>query len=614
MNGKTTFTSDKETLQTLLGKIASGDSQIPEFQRGWVWDDAHIRSLLASISMSYPIGAIMMLETGNPDVRFKPRPVEGAVFAIGKEPERFILDGQQRLTALFQSILSNRPVLTYDHRGKEIKRWYYMQMSAALDPKTEREESIWGLPEDKTIKNFRGEIIADYSVPVSEYQNDLFPLNKLLNASEWRREYNKFWEYRRDKSDLFDQFEAEIIESFKQYLIPVIIIQKQTPKEAICQVFEKVNTGGVSLTVFELLTATFAADGFELRKDWEAKKARLTSLGKLGAVAKVLNAVQNDDVLQAITLLATFDKRSSFLASGGAIDQAPGISCKRRDILKLTLEDYKLWSDRAIEGFIRAGRLIYSQKVFDARDLPYRTQLVPLAAVLTMLQEKVEIIAAKEKLVQWYWCGVLGELYGGAIETRFANDLPEVLAWIDGSGREPRTVADANFHRSRLYTLQTRNSAAYKGISALLMRDGGFDFISGVPITEATYFDDKIDIHHIFPRDYCVEAKLDKKKWNCIINKTPISASTNRTIGGKAPSNYLPRIEKRAGVSADQMNTILKSHLIDPDSMRGDDFERFIMLREKELLKRIEKAMGKSALEDSREDAAAYYEDGETEA
>lgn len=101
MNGKTTFTSDKETLQALLNKIASGDSQIPEFQRGWVWDDAHIKSLLASISMSFPIGAIMMLETGNPDVRFKPRPVEGAVFTEGKEPERFILDGQQRLTALF---------------------------------------------------------------------------------------------------------------------------------------------------------------------------------------------------------------------------------------------------------------------------------------------------------------------------------------------------------------------------------------------------------------------------------------------------------------------------------------------------------------------------------
>lgn len=608
MNGRASFTSDKETLPHLLGKIACGDSQLPEFQRGWVWDDAHIRSLLASVSMSFPIGAIMMLETGNPDVRFKARPVEGAVFPLGKEPERFILDGQQRLTALFQSLLSNKPVLTYDHRGNEINRWYYIQMSNALDSKIEREDSIIALPEDKKIRNFQGQIIGDYSSPVSEYQNDLFPLNKLLNASEWRREYNKYWGYRRDKSDLFDKFEAEIIENFKHYLIPVIIIHKHTPKEAICQVFERVNTGGVSLTVFELLTATFAAEGFKLRKHWKEVKSRLRAIEKLGSVAKVLKAVQKDDFLQTITLLSTFEKRKTFLMSGGSVDQAPGVSCKRRDILKLSLQEYTELAEKSLEGFIRAGRFLHEQKIYDARDLPYRTQLVPLSAIFAMLGPRSETVAAKDKLSQWYWCGVLGELYGAAIETRFANDLYEVLAWIDGSGREPRTVSDANFHRSRLYTLQTRNSAAYKGISTLLIRDGAIDFIKGVPITEAVYFDDKIDIHHIFPRDHCIKSNLEKKKWNCIVNKTPISASTNRAIGGHAPTSYLPRIEKRAGTSSERMNAILRSHLIDPQAIRRDDFHTFFTLREKELLKRIEKAMGKDVLQDTSDGYPDFYE------
>lgn len=57
-----------------------------------------------------------------------------------------------------------------------------------------------------------------------------------------------------------------------QYKIPVILLGKETPKEAVCQVFENVNTGGVSLTVFELVTAIFAMDDFELRKDWEDRK------------------------------------------------------------------------------------------------------------------------------------------------------------------------------------------------------------------------------------------------------------------------------------------------------------------------------------------------------
>ena len=105
MDEMTTFTSDKESLQDILKAIKGGKYQLPEFQRGWVWDDIHILSLLASVSLSYPIGAVMMLENGNPDVRFKPRPVEGVDLPTAVEPERFILDGQQRLTSLFQSLL-----------------------------------------------------------------------------------------------------------------------------------------------------------------------------------------------------------------------------------------------------------------------------------------------------------------------------------------------------------------------------------------------------------------------------------------------------------------------------------------------------------------------------
>ena len=108
MSAITTFDSTKESLLDLLRSIREGKTQLPDFQRGWVWDDEHIRSLLASISLSYPIGAVMMLQAGNPDVRFKPRLVEGVMLANPLEPERLILDGQQRLTSLFQSLFLGR--------------------------------------------------------------------------------------------------------------------------------------------------------------------------------------------------------------------------------------------------------------------------------------------------------------------------------------------------------------------------------------------------------------------------------------------------------------------------------------------------------------------------
>lgn len=148
--------------------------------------------------------------------------------------------------------------------------------------------------------------------------------------------------------------------------------------------------------------------------------------------------------------------------------------------------------------------MLYGQKIFAARDLPYRTQLTPLAAILAILGDRADNDGVRAKLARWYWCGVFGELYGGAIETRFAKDLPEVLNWIDGEPH-PATITDANFARERLFTLQTRNSAAYKGLYALLLQHGGLDFRTGDPIDVQMYFDDKIDIHHIFPQDWCIQ-------------------------------------------------------------------------------------------------------------
>ena len=128
----TTFDSTKESLLDLLQSIKQAKTQLPDFQRGWVWDNDHIRSLLASISLSFPIGAVMMLQTGNPDVRFKPRLVEGLILANSPEPERLILDAQQRLTSLFLALLSGLPVSTRDRRDNPIRRWYYLDIAKAL--------------------------------------------------------------------------------------------------------------------------------------------------------------------------------------------------------------------------------------------------------------------------------------------------------------------------------------------------------------------------------------------------------------------------------------------------------------------------------------------------
>jgi len=587
----TTFDSTKESLQDILRDIRSGKIQLPDFQRGWIWDDNHVKSLLASIAVSYPIGAVMLLETGNPDVRFRPRPVEGVELNLGKEPEWLILDGQQRLTSLFQALFLGKPVMTRDLRGNPVERWYYLDIQIALDPEADQEDAIISIPADRKIRNFRGEVIKDYSTTALECEADLFPLPLVFDfpaLMAWQTEYLKDGNPQHHEDWL--KLGQEIIPRFQSYQIPLIKLSKSTPKEAVCQVFEKVNTGGVSLTVFELLTATFAADDYNLREDWAQRQRELRK-------EKVLRTVQSDDFLQAISLLSSRKRRMNALNEGVDPKRAPAITCKRKDILRLTLEEYKLWADEVTEGFKRAARFMHSQHIFDARDLPYRTQLVPLAAILTFLGNKADQDGVRTKIARWFWCGVFGELYGGAVETRFAKDVPEVINWITG-GSEPSTIVDANFVLNRLYGLRTRNSAAYKGLYALLIKDGVLDFRTGEEITLQMYFDDKIDIHHIFPQKYCKENGIDPKRCDCVINKTAISAKTNRIIGGNAPSVYLERLKKHSGINDKRMDEILRSHAIEPDTLRFNNFEEFFRKREAALLDRIEKAMGKPVSRD----------------
>lgn len=107
------------------------------------------------------------------------------------------------------------------------------------------------------------------------------------------------------------------------------------------------------------------------------------------------------------------------------------------------------------------------------------------------------------------------------------------------------------------------------------------------------YSNERIDIHHIFPKDYCVGMGYDKNFWNSIVNKTPISASTNREIGGVAPSKYLGKIEKRGSVSSGDLDSFVETHWIDHKLLRADDFHGFIIARAKKLLDAIEQATGR---------------------
>jgi hypothetical protein len=195
-------------------------------------------------------------------------------------------------------------------------------------------------------------------------------------------------------------------------------------------------------------------------------------------------------------------------------------------------------ADTLMETMERVARFLCAKRSSNASNLAYATQLIPLSAICAVLGDRFEDDAVRAKLARWYWSGVFGEMYGGANESRYAFDIVEVLDWINGGPNEPRTIRDSNFAPNRLLSLQTRNSAAYKGLMVLLMQHGSLDLLNGDPIELTSYFDEAVDIHHLFPRAYCEKMGLPKERWNSVVNKAPLTAKTNRTIGGQAPSAY----------------------------------------------------------------------------
>ena len=590
------FKTNPVSLKDLLADVDSGKIRLPDFQRGWVWDDDRIRGLLASISRGFPVGAIMTLEAGG-DIRLRSRMIEGATESPKVQPDSFLLDGQQRLTSLYQSLQHEGAVETHDNRGRRIRRWYYIDMLAAMAPHVEREDAIVSVPEDrKETRNFGREVVRDLSCRELEYEQHMMPTEQLLSGSlDWVLGYISHWNGRDHEhpegngSAFCQKFNQTLISEFGNYDLPVISLDKATPKEAVCTVFEKVNTGGVTLSMFELVTASFAAqdEDFSLREDWDARKRRLhDSYG-------TLQRIEGDQFLQAVTLLITQERRRRLIGEGHPQNRIPAINCRKVDILGLDVFDYHKWANRVENGFVAAAKFLLNQFVFTKQDVPYTSQLVPLAALHVELGVELEPAKAKAKLEKWFWSGIFGEAYGGAVETQYANDLAQVAAWVRG-GPEPTLVNEANFVPERLLSLRTRNSAAYKGLYALQMKSGAADWRTANPLLSATWYQGNIDIHHIFPKAWCNRSTPPIPPWlyNSIINKTPIDATTNQKIGGSAPSAYLRSLER--DIDKEMLYDILRSHWLEPELLAADQFADCFVARGEAMLNLIGKAMGKA--------------------
>lgn len=600
------FQTPQFKIGTLLEWAWKGRVQLPDFQREYKWDDERIRQLLVTILRGHPMGVIMLLQTGSDQVRFKPKPIAG-VHGEVVSPSYLLLDGQQRLTSMYQALTGDGIVETQDDRKKKLTRRYFVDLEKALGSPGDQDDAVLSLPADGRKKeNFDRDIVLDVSTPELQYREGIMPVTELFggDSTTWLLRYcQAVPEDQARRMKVFTEFQHQVVVPAQSYEVPAIELDNATTKEAVATVFEKVNTGGLALDVFELLTATFAGDAdyyaahgtdFRLADDW-AKTEHVI------AQHPVLGGLQRSDFLQAVTLLATNARREADLKAGKMRPAAT--SARREDILRLSLADYLDWAPQVRSALKWVAQFLTSQQIYAADFLPYRTQAVPLSAFRVLLGEAADVYGIKQRIAQWYWCGVLGELYGSTTETRFARDVEQVPPWAKagvggGDVAQPETVRVANFVESRLLSLKTRGSAAYKGVYALLMKDGCSDWLLDQQIQWSNYLEMQIDIHHVFPRAWCDKEGIDDVRRESIVNKTPLAKKTNIFLRGDSPAVYLPRLEAKSGLTGEAVDRLLEGHLIDSAFLRKANFDAFFDTRRAALLELISAAMGKPAVRD----------------
>ncbi len=582
-----TFDLNKEPLLDLLQSIKEGKVQLADFQRDWLWEDDRIRALLASISLGFPVGTLMFLQQDNTQVRLKPRLVEGVELLNPPAPHFLILDGQQRLTSLFMSLFSDKPVII--NRGKRYKpelRSYYFDIYQALSlPETERVEAIYGFNDQKKLHRSQKTSI-DCSSPENEYKANFFPFSKVFNFRQWRSAYSKYWHYDAEKLQLIEQFEAQIIKKFEHYQMGLYILRPELPKTAVCHIFVSHNELPCELTYFDLLTSEYSGQNFDLRADWAKTEKRLTQ-------HKVLRLLKSTDFLQALSLISTYHHRLEAKEKRINTDILPRITCNRQDILTLDALEYQKWSELLVQGFETVAKFLHTEAIYDADDLPYALQLVTMAPLFVILGESVKVDTVRVKLKQWFYCGASSGIYSRSRESTAAKDLIEIPLWVLHRGETPTTVREAYITEERLQGFVNSQGATYRAISALLRRDGALDFLTGEPITCIKYFAEKIENHHIFPQKWCKKMGIPRSKYNSIVNKTPLRMRTNRFLGSQAPGEYLDHLEEH-GLNRERIDEILRSHSIEPDCLVKNDFEGFFRTRTRHLLEMLEIAMGKN--------------------
>jgi hypothetical protein len=574
-----------EGMLDIVKEAYDGRCVLPEFQRSFVWANTDIRSLLVSILNGYFIGTLLFIRRGE-TFDFGIRYFEGIETVNPKLPldpeeknvDRAILDGQQRLTAMFYALYNPKETRP---KGASYPIRYFVKVNERL-AKKDWEDSLEARSENDRTKNIEVDIgsglkkysfkelldwAGNYEALLDKrefrnycYENGWIPFASLRERSELESYLEDLGDYFNKKGKPYEEIKEKkaairnIFNAWFDFKIPSLTLENK-PFYEVAEIFERINRTGVELSVFALATAVFFKQKINLREWWKTYYDDTES--------EVKNFCEEED-----------EEYPKIILQVMALRQKPNPLEVKKTVLvnpKVFKVEKDNWNESCRllnDSLKRLQNTTSGYGVIRPNLLPYRPMVATLAALLESCKTQDDF----KKLDAWYWSSVFTERYAGASDTAIKQDFDQVRAWFADNSKIPEVVKEAKGRIEEIDLKNISKGAIYKAILNLIALKGALDFYNGQSIELI-----KLNDHHIFPK----KSGIPLTNENSILNRTLIQESTNSEIRKKKPSEYVEIMKQKLG-SEEKVKEVLKTHLIGDkafDAMKSNNYDEFLNAR-----------------------------------
>ena len=554
-----TINAQNRLLPDWFTRIRTRQTVLPRFQRFEAWSHSTVTQLFNTILQGLPVGAVLVLEIGNEEP-FVSRTIVGAP-TEGERITEHLLDGQQRLTALWRALHNN-----YDRRTYFV---YLLPDEETGMPYFIDSIGRWKNDGDKETRPFWA------NDPAQQWARKMIPLDLVAPGDEassrykeWARQAIEDADEREDVAEI----RTKISQQFATFNLPFLSLPVTTPKDVALDVFIKMNTSAAPLKIYDIVVAQVEAGHGKSLHD---------------LVASIKTECPN---------ISEYYEAEDLTLYASALLQGKPPTNKTylgKDFGKNVLEN---WDD-LISGIMRAEVFLEEERIFDSARLPTDIVVPVLAALWARTPDGLDAEGRARLIFRKYmWRAFFSGRYEKSTNSRALSDYLEIRALLDNQAAVEPAIFDLQQyplpkHDELVHAgWPTKKDRIARAILALALREGGHDLADGSTVSRTNL--KKREYHHLFPDAYLTKLGLPSREVFRSLNCALITWKTNRSISAKEPERYLSERLEGSDVSEQDIRQRLATHLVPYDEMKAGDYDKFLKKRAEMVFERMQKVCG----------------------